>query len=85
MNYLDYLNKPTSENVRQVHKSSGMTQPQVAKMLGVGVSTYKSWSADADQSYCRQPHNAIWNLLLYELQARKLGYKSIYDFFKNNS
>lgn len=85
MNYLDYLNEPTSENMKIVHRASGMTQPAVAKMLGVSIATYRSWNADSDQSYYRQPHNTTWNLLLYELQARKLGYKNIHDFFKNNS
>ena len=39
--YMDFLDKPTPENVKAVHKACGMTQPQVANMLGIGLQTYK--------------------------------------------
>lgn len=79
--YLDFLDKPTPENVKAVHKACGMTQPQVATMLGIGLQTYKGWHAPADKDSHRTPHVTTWNLFLYELEARRLGYQSICDFF----
>ena len=85
MNYLDYLNEPTYENVKLVHKASGMTQQQVAQMLGIGLQTYKGWHAPIDNKNHRQPHITTWNLFLYELEARKQGYENILDFYKKNT
>lgn len=82
MNYLDYLDNPTHENIKLVHKASGMTQPQIAEMLGIGLQTYKGWHAPVDNKNHRRPHIATWNLLLYELEARRRGYQNILDFFK---
>ena len=79
--YLDFLDKPTPENVKAVHKACGMTQPQVATMLGIGLQTYKGWHAPVDKDSHRTPHVTTWNLFLYELEARRLGYQSICDFF----
>lgn len=80
--YLDFLDKPTPENVKAVHKACGMTQPQVATMLSIGLQTYKGWHAPADKDSHRTPHVTTWNLFLYELEARRLGYESILDFFQ---
>ena len=80
--YLDFLDKPTPENVKAVHKACRMTQPQVAAMLGIGLQTYKCWHAPVDKGSHRTPHVTTWNLFLYELEARRLGYESILDFFQ---
>lgn len=85
MNYLECLNNPTYENIKLVHQASGMTQPQVAEMLGIGLQTYKGWHAPVDNKNHRAPHITTWNLLLYELEARKRGYANIFDFFENNA
>ena len=80
--YLDFLDKPTPENVKAVHKACRMTQLQVAAMLGIGLQTYKGWHAPVDKDSHRTPHVTTWNLFLYELEARRLGYESILDFFQ---
>lgn len=79
--YLAFLNSPTQENIKFVHKVCGMTQPQVADMLGIGLQTYKGWHAPVGKDSHRTPHITTWNLLLYELEARRLGYENIYTFF----
>lgn len=84
MNYLKYLNQPTLENVKLVHKASGMTQQQIAELLGISLQTYKYWHAPIDNKNHRKPHITTWNLLLYELEARKNGYESILDVFKKH-
>lgn len=81
--YLYFLNDPTPENVRAVHKKFGATQPQMAKIAGIGLQTYKGWLAPKDNSNHRTPPVPAWNLLIYELEARRLGFDDLQDFFKN--
>ncbi len=86
--YLDFLNNPTSENVKAVHKQGkedfGLTQVTVSEMLGISLQTYKGWHANEDNRNYRKPHTTTWNLFLYELEARRLGFDNLLDFFKNN-
>ena len=83
--YLDFLDQLTPENVKAVHKACGMTQPQVAAMLGIGLQTYKGWHAPVDKDSHRTPHVTTWNLFLYELEARRLGFNDLRSFFENHT
>lgn len=89
MSYLVYLNKPTPENVRAVHDKFGATQPQMAQIAGIGLQTYKGWLAPQDSKNHRIPPVPAWNLLMYELETRRLGFDDLQDFFskilKNNT
>lgn len=83
MSYLDYLNNPTPENVRAVHAKFGATQAQMATIANIGLQTYKGWLAPESNSNHRTPPVPAWNLLMYELEARRLGFDNLQDFFKN--
>lgn len=83
--YLDYLDSPTPENVKEVHKISGLIQPEAAAVAGIGLSTYKGWCSTPDKSNYRQPHTTTWNLYLYELEARRLGCENLLDYFNKNT
>lgn len=85
MSYLDYLNNPTPENIRAVHKKFGATQPEMAKIAGIGVQTYRGWLAPKESVNHRTPPLPAWNLLMYELESRRLGFNNLQDFFKNNA
>ncbi|MBS9779425.1 MAG: hypothetical protein KGV51_02245 [Moraxellaceae bacterium] len=85
--YLEFLNNPTPQNVKFVHKQAkndfGLTQVTASEILGIGLQTYKGWHADIDNRNYRKPHTTTWNLFLYELEARHLGFENLQDFFKN--
>ncbi|MDO4700691.1 MAG: hypothetical protein Q4A69_08415 [Moraxella sp.] len=83
--FLDYLNNPSFDNIKLVHKASGLTQAQVTQILGIGLQTYKGWQSKPSTANYRQPHTVMWNMLLYELEARRLGYENLSDFFSKNS
>ena len=82
--YLDYINKPTPENIKSVHRAHGMIQPVAAVVAGIGLQTYKGWCSSEGSINFRTPHATTWNLFMYELEARRLGYESIFDYFKSN-
>lgn len=84
MSYLQYINNPTPENVQAVHKQSGATQPAIAQIAGIGLHTYKGWLTDPKNKHYRRPQNPTWNYLLYELEARRLGFDNLQDFFAKN-
>lgn len=83
MSYLQYLNNPTPENVQAVHKQSGATQPQIAQIAGIGLQTYKGWLASETNPNHRTPPVPAWNLLMYELEARRIGFDNLQKFFEN--
>lgn len=83
MSYLQYLNNPTPENVQAVHEQSGATQPAIAQIAGIGLQTYKGWLTDPHNQHYRKPQNPTWNYLLYELEARRLGFDNLQKFFEN--
>ncbi len=84
--YLDFLNEPTSENVKQVHRKARkefkITQATASEIIGINIQTYKKWHADVNSDSYRVPHKTTWNLFLYELEARRLGFDNLLDFFK---
>lgn len=82
--YLDYIDKPTPENIKAVHRAHGMIQPEACKVAGIGLQTYRGWCSSEDSRNFRTPHVTTWNLFMYELEARRLGYESIFDYFKSN-
>ena len=82
--YLDYIDKPTPENIKAVHRAHGMIQPVAAAVAGIGLQTYKGWCSSEGSSSFRTPHVTTWNLFMYELEARRLGYESIFDYFNYN-
>lgn len=83
MSYLQYINNPSPENVQAVHKQSGATQPAIAQIAGIGLHTYKGWLTDPQNQHYRKPQNPTWNYLLYELEARRLGFDNLQKFFEN--
>lgn len=82
--YLDYIDKPTTENIKAVHRAHGMIQPVAAGVAGIGLQTYRGWCSSEGSINFRTPHATTWNLFMYELEARRLGYESIFDYFKSN-
>ncbi len=83
--YLDYIDKPTPENIKAVHRAHGMIQPDACKVAGIGLQTYRGWCSSPDSQNFRKPHTTTWNLFMYELEARRLGYKNIFDYFQSNA
>lgn len=86
--YLDFIDEPTPANVDFVNKqckANKLTQDKIAEMLGISKQTYKGWIAPIDSVNYREPHNTTWNLFLYELEARRLGYENILNFFHKNA
>lgn len=77
--YLEFLDNPTPENVQIVHSACGLIQPEAAKVAGIGLQTYRGWHSSVDSKNYRRPHNTSWNLFLYELEARRLGYSSLFE------
>lgn len=84
INYLDYINSPTPENIKLVHQASGLTQKQAANMIGVQIDTIKGWHSPAGTTRHRTPQVAIWNLYLFELHARSAGSGSLLDLLKTS-
>lgn len=85
INYLDYINTPTPENIKLVHQASGLTQKQVADMIGVQVDTIKGWHAPIGTARHRTPQVPVWNLYLFELHARIVGNGSLLDLLKTTN
>lgn len=83
--YLDYIDKPTPENIKAVHRQHGMIQPVACVVAGISLQTYRSWCSSIDSQNFRTPHVTTWNLFMYELEARRLGYESILDYFNSHS
>ncbi len=85
--YLQFLDNPTSENAKEVHKQARkdfkITQETASEIVGVSLQTYKGWHAKPSSVRYRQPHKVMWNLFLYELEARRLGADNLKDFFEN--
>ena len=75
--YLDYLDNPTPENIERVHQASGLQIRDAAAVAGVSYDTYKSWRSSEKSKNSRTPHVMSWNLYLYELEARRLGFDSL--------
>lgn len=75
--YLDYLDSPTPMNVKLVHETSGLVQSSAAAVAGISLQTYRGWHASPDTTVYRRPHPTTWNLFLYELEARRLGFESL--------
>lgn len=84
INYLDYINSPTPENIKLVHQASGLTQKQAANMIGVQIDTIKGWHSPAGTTRHRTPQVAVWNLYLFELHARSAGSGSLLDLLKTS-
>ncbi len=84
--YLDFLDNPTPKNVKLIHKQAksdfGLTQVTASELLGISLQTYKGWHSSEDNRNYRKPHSTTWNLFLYELEARRLGFDNLRDFFK---
>lgn len=77
MNYLKFLNEPTFENIEKVNGSVTLSHEILAEMIGISVQTYRAWIAPVGSPSRRIPSIPAWNLLLYELQARKLNYANV--------
>lgn len=75
--YLKFLNEPTPENIETVHKASGLQIKDAAAVAGVSFETYRGWRASAAAKNKRTPHVMNWNLYLFELEARRLGFDSL--------
>ena len=88
MSYLDYLDNPTPANVDFVNKqckANKLTHDKIADILGISKQTYKGWVSSAESDNYRKPHITTWNLFLYELESRRLGYENILNFFRENT
>lgn len=83
MSYLIYLDNPTPANIKEVHKKMGLSQPKMANIAKIGLPTYKGWLAPTTNTNHRTPPTPAWNLFIYELEARRLGFDDLQDFFKN--
>ena len=82
--YLDYIDKPTPENIKAVRQAHGMIQADACVVAGVSLQTYKGWYSKASSTRFRSPHVTTWNLFMYELEARRLGYENIFDYFSSS-
>jgi hypothetical protein len=83
--FLEYVGRlPTTELIHEIHRASGMINTANAEMLGIALSTYKGWRAHDDSKNKRMPSQAMLHLWLYELEARRLGFASLFELLKNN-
>lgn len=80
--YLDFLDKPTHENIVFVRKTVGLLQKDAAALAGISFDSYKGWETQAESTKARKPTNQTWNLYLYELEARRLGYDCLLSAFR---
>lgn len=81
--YLEFLDIPTVENVHTVHAASGLTQREAAEIAKISEQTYKSWMSKRD-GRSRTPAVPTWNYFMFELEARRLGRKSLREVFNKN-
>jgi len=79
--YLDFLNKHTHENIVFVRKTAGLLQKDAAQLAGISFDSYKSWETKEESAKARKPTIQTWNLYLYELEARRLGYDCLLSVF----
>lgn len=80
--YLDFLDKPTPENVDIVRKKGNLTYINISKLANVSIDTVKGWFSNPLGKRYLQPNVQIWNLLLCELFARDLGYENLASLLK---
>lgn len=60
-----------------VKQSSNLKIIELGEIMGVKFSTVKSYFTNPTYTSYKQPPINLWNLLLYELHARQLGYNNL--------
>lgn len=78
LSFLDYLDNFSAENLKTIRMASDLKRrADLAKMLGISENTLKAWFMDSDKPRYRSPSPQTWNLLMYQLEARRLGYMDL--------
>lgn len=80
--YLYFLNAPTHENIVFVRKTAGLLQKDAAQLAGISYDTYQGWETKEESAKARKPTMQTWNLYLYELESRRLGYSCLLSAFR---
>ncbi|MCU4589075.1 hypothetical protein KTJ20_09965 [Acinetobacter ursingii] len=83
--FLDYLDNYSYENLLVIERAAQLkNRQQLAEIIGISHETIKGWFIESrENKRKREPNAQSWNLLLYSLEANRLGYKSLKDIFNN--
>lgn len=81
--FLNYLDQFTGSALTEVKAASGMTVEDLSEFTGFSHDTIKGWFKSEDSPRRKIPARYSWNLVMYMLEARRLGYESLDELIKS--
>jgi len=83
--FLDYIDDFSELNLLLVEKNAKFkNRDEFADYVGFSKDTIKGWFIKKEGSSRKKiPTRQSWNLVLYELEARRKGFSSLADLFNN--
>lgn len=82
--FLDYFNNYSYDNLMIVERAAQFkSRDALAAYLGFSSDTIKSWFR-LNEAYRKTPTPQNWNYILFQLEAKRLGYDGLYSLFQKN-
>lgn len=83
--FLEYLNNYSHENLLEIERAAQFkTREELAIFLDMSKDTIKNWFASAESKKWRMPTRQSWNLMLYQLEARRKGFNNLDDLLNKS-
>lgn len=79
MSYLKYIDGFTQEKYQLVRTKSGISIAKLAMQTGISKYTLSNWAAKSG----RPPNPLTWKLFIYEMEANRIGYKSVQNLLES--
>lgn len=81
--FIEFLNEPSQDNIKAAYAASGCkTRVEFGSVLGLNKNTVAGWFSNPDSDRFRRPNLQTWNLMLYELEARRLGFNDLKELME---